>query len=80
MLVHLVELAVTPIALDELAFSVDLLGLGVGLLGRPRIALVALAPVRAVVATERREPAIAELPDPGDGRVQEGAVVRRDEQ
>ena len=79
-LVHLRELAVAAVALDELPLAGDLLGLGVGVLGRPGVALLALAVVRAVVAAERGQPAVAQLPDPGHGRVQEGAVVRRDDE
>ncbi len=79
-LVHLAELAMAPVALDELALALDRLGLGLGILGGPGVALVALAVVRAVVAAERRQPAVAQLPDPRDRGVEEGAVVRRDEQ
>ena len=49
-------------------------------LDRPRVPLVALAVVRAVVATERRQPPVAELPDAGHGRVEERPVVRRDQE
>ena len=80
MLVHLRELAVAPVALDELALARDLLGLRVGVLGRARVAFLALAVVRAVVAAERGQPSIAQLPDPGDRGVEERPVVRRDEQ
>ena len=80
MLVHLVELAMAPVALDQLALTLDLLGLGVGLLHRARVTFFALAPVRAVVATERRQVAIPQLPDPCHGRVQERPVVRGDQQ
>ena len=79
-LVHLAELAMAAVALDELALAGDLLGLRVGVLGRARVALLALAVVGAVVAAERRQPSVAQLPDPGDGRVQERPVVGGDEQ
>ena len=77
-LVHLRELAVAAVALDELLFAGDLLGLRAGVLGGPRVAFLALPVIRAVVAAEDRQPAVAQLPDPGDGRVQERPVVRRD--
>ena len=79
-LVHLRDLAVAPVRLDELALPRDLLLVRVGGLGRERVALLALAVVRGVVAAERREPPIPKLPDPRHGRVEEGAVVRRDEE
>ena len=79
-LVHLAELAVAAVALDELLLARDRLGLGVGVLGRARVALDALAVVGAVVAAERRQPPVAKLPDPGHGRVEEGPVVGGDEQ
>ena len=80
MLVHLAELAMAPVALDELLLAGDLLGLRLDVLDRPRVALDALAVVGAVVAAERRQAPVAQLPDPGDGRVEERPVVRRDEQ
>ena len=79
-LVHLRELAVAAVALDELPLAGDRLGVRLGVLGRPRVALLALAVVGAVVAAERRQPAVAQLPDPGHGRVEERPVVRGDEQ
>ena len=80
MLVHLRELAVAPVALDELALARDLLGLGVGVLDRPRVALLALAVIRAVVAPERGQATVAELPDARHRGVEERPVVRGDEE
>ena len=80
MLVHLAELAMAAVALDELLLAGDGLGLGGDVLGRPGIALLALAVVGAVVASECGQPAVAQLPDPGDGRIEEGPVVGRDQQ
>ena len=80
MLVLLAELAVAPVALDQLLLAGDLLGLRVDVLDRPRVALDALAVVGAVVAAERRQPPVAQLPDAVDRRVEERPVVRRDEQ
>ena len=80
MLVHLAELAVAPVALDELLLAGDLLGLRLDVLDRPGVALDALAVIGAVVAAERRQAPVAQLPDAGDGRIEEGPVVRRDEQ
>ena len=77
-LVHLRELAVAAVALHELLFAGDLFGLGAGVLGGPGIALLALPVVRAVIAAEDRESSVAQLPDPGDGRVEERPVVRGD--
>src|SRR5262249_37117284 len=79
-LVHLRELPVRPVALDELALAGDRLGVRLGVLRRPDIALDALAVIRAVIAAERGEAPVPELPDPRHGGVQEGAVVRRDEE
>ena len=79
-LVHLGELAMAAIALDELLLAGDLLGLGRDVLECPGVALLALAVVGGVVAAERGQPAVAEFPDPVDGRVEEGPVVRRDQQ
>ena len=80
MLVHLAELAVAPVALDELLLAGDRLGLRLDVLDRPGVALDALAVVGAVVAAERGQATVAQLPDPVDGRVEEGPVVRRDQQ
>ena len=79
-LVHLRDLAVAPVGLDELALPGDLLLVGVRGLGRERVALLALAVVRRVVAAERGQLPVAELPDPRHRGVQERAVVRRDEE
>ena len=80
MFVHLAELAMAPVALDELLLPGDLLRLGVGVLDRPRVALLALAVVGAVVAPERGQAPVAQLPDAGHRRIEEGPVVRRDEE
>ena len=74
-LVHLGELAMAAVALDELALARDLLGVRVGILGRPGVAFLALPVVGAVVAAEGRQPAVAQLPDARDRRVEEGAIV-----
>ena len=79
-LVLLAELAVTPVALDQLLLAGDLLGLGVDVLDHPRVAFHALPVVGAVVAAERRQLPVAQLPDAVDRGVEEGTVVRRDEQ
>ena len=80
MLVHLGELAVAAIPLDQLLFADDLLGLGRDVLDSPGVPLLALAVVGRVVAAERGQPAVPEFPDPVDGRVEERPVVRRDQQ
>ena len=80
MLVHLRELAMAPVALDELALAGDRLDRDVGVLDGPGVALLALAVVGAVVAAERGQPPVAQLPDPRHGRVEERPVVRRDQQ
>ena len=80
MLVLLAELAVAPVALDELLLAGDLLGLGVDVLDGSCVALEALAVVGAVVAAERRQAPVAELPDAVHRGVEERAVVGRDEQ
>ncbi len=80
MLVHLGELALAAVPLDELLLALDLLGLGLDVLRGPRVALDPLAVVGAVVAAEDRQPAVAQLPDPRHRRVEEGPVVRRDEE
>ena len=64
----------------ELPLASDLLRPGRRVLDRPLVPFDALAMVRAVVASERRQPPIAQFPDPLDGRVQERAVVRGDQQ
>ena len=80
MLVLLAELAVAPVALDQLLLAGDLLGLRVDVLDGSRVALDALAVVGAVVAAERRQPPVAQLPDAVDRRVEERPVVRRHEE
>ena len=75
-LVHLAELAVTPVALDQFLLARDRLGLRFDVLHRPGVAFDPLAVVGAVVAAERGQPPVAELPDPGDGGIEEGPVVR----
>ena len=79
-LVHLHVLALAAVALDELDLALDRVGVRLGLLDRAGVALLALAVIGGVVAPERRQPAIAELPDPSDGRVEERPVVRRHEE
>ena len=79
-LVHLAELAMAPVALDELAFAGDRVGRALGLLRRSSVALLALPVVGAVVAPEDRQPPVPELPDPGHRRVEEGSIVGRDEE
>ena len=80
MLVHLRELPMRPVALDELPLAGDRLGVALGVLRRPGVALLPLAVVGAVVAAERGQAAVAQLPDPGHGRVEERPVVGGDEQ
>ena len=79
-LVHLRELAVAAVALHELAFARDLLGVRVGFLRRALVALRALAVVGGVVAAERGQLPVAQLPDARHGRVEECPVVRCHEQ
>jgi hypothetical protein len=79
-LVHLRELALAPVALDQLALSFGRPALDIGVLPQARIAGLALDEVCAVVAAKRLQPTIAQLPDTTDHGVEERAVVRRDEQ
>ena len=79
-LVHLHVLALAAVALDELHLALDRARLGLGLLLGAEVTLHALPVVRAVVAAEHRQAAVAELPDAGDGRVEERPVVRGDQQ
>ncbi len=79
-LVHLGVLALAPVALDQLRLALHRVRLGFGVLLGPQVAFHALAVVGRVVAAEHREAAIPELPDAGHRRVQEGTVVRGDEQ
>ena len=69
-----------PVALDELLLAGNLLGVRLAFLRRAQVSLGALAVVGRVVAPEGRDPALTELPDARHGGVQEGAVVRGDEQ
>ena len=68
------------VALDQLLLAGDRLGLRLDVLDRPGVALVRCRWYAAVVAAKRRQPAVAQLPDAGHGRVEECPVVRRDEQ
>ena len=80
MLVHLRELALAAVALDQLPLARDLPGLDGRVLRGALVALDALAVEGGVVATERGQPPVAQLPDPLDGSVEERAVVGCDEQ
>jgi len=77
--VLLAELAMAPVALDEFLLAGDLLGLRVDVLDGASVPLDTLAVIGAVVAAERGQSAVAQLPDPVDGRVEEGPVVGRDD-
>src|SRR5262245_28107177 len=77
---HLRELPMAAIALDELALAGDGVGLADGLLRGPDVALLALPVVGAVVAPEGRQPMVAQLPDAADRGVEEGPVMGRDQQ
>ena len=79
-LVHLGELAVAAVALDQLLFARDLVGLGRHVLVEAGVALGALAVVGGVVAAEHGQVPVAQLPDPLDRAVQERPVVGRDEE
>ena len=68
------------VALHELALAGDLLGVRVGFLRRAFVALRALAVVGGVVAAERSQPPVAQLPDARHRRVEECPVVRGDEE
>ncbi len=80
MLVHLPVLALAAVRLDErlLLRDLDLAGLGVA--AQARVPLLALAGVGRVVAAERGEAPVAQLPDAGHRRVEEGPVVGGDEE
>jgi hypothetical protein len=58
-LVHLAELAVAAITLDQLSFALDLVLLRRRLLGRSSVSLVALAAVGRVITAERRQATVA---------------------
>ena len=79
-LVHLRELALAAVALDQLPLARDLPGLDGRVLRGALVALDALAVEGAVVAPERGQAPIAQLPDPLDRSVEECAVVGGDEQ
>ncbi len=79
-LVHLPVLALAPVRLDQRLLAGDLRVARLGVLAHPRVPRLALARIRGVVATERGQPPVAQLPDAGHGRIQERPVVRRDEQ
>ena len=68
------------VALHEFAFARDLLGVRVRFLRRALVALRALAVVGGVVAAERGQLPVAQLPDARHGRVEECPVVRCHEQ
>ena len=79
-LVHLAELAVRAIPLDQLPLAFDRLLGCLGILGGPGVTLHPLAVIGTVVAAKDRQPPIAKLPDSRHRRVEEGAVVRGHEQ
>jgi hypothetical protein len=79
-LVHLRVLALVPVDLDQGLLARDLAGPVMRLLGRAQVTLLALAGIGRVVAAERREVAITQLPDAVDRGVEEGAVVRSHEE
>ncbi len=74
-LMHLRELAMAPIALDELTLTLDRLGARVDVLARPRVALLALPRVGRVIAAKDSQPSIADLPDAVDSTVEERPVM-----
>ena len=75
------ELALAPVALDELASRAAIASSCDSASCAARASRsIALAVVGAVVAAERREAAVAQLPDAGDRRVEERPVVGGDEQ
>ncbi len=80
MLMHLRELALVPVQLNELPFARDPTRPILGLSGRQEVALLALAGISRVAATERRQLPVAQLPDARHRGVQEGAVVRGHDQ
>src|SRR5439155_2397445 len=79
-LVHLHVLALAAVLLDEVAFPLDRTGLRLDVLRRTLVALHPLAVIGGVVAAERGQPAIAQLPDSGGRRIQERPVVRGDDE
>jgi hypothetical protein len=66
--------------LDEFTLAGDRVGLRLDVLRGSRVALLPLPVIRGVVAPERGQTAVAELPDPRHRRVEERAVVRGDEE
>ncbi len=80
MLVHLGVLAMASVALDQLALAGDRLRGRIRVLGGPRVGHLALQEVGRVAAPKGCQPTVADLPDAvGDG-IEEGAVVRGDQQ
>ena len=79
-LVHLGVLALAAITLDQLDLALDLLRLRLRLLLGAEVPLDALAVVGRVVAAEDGQPAVAQLPDAGHGRVEERPVVGGDQE
>ena len=80
MLVHLHVLALAAIALHQLHFAGDGGVRRAGHAASARIGGLTLQQVGGVGALERRQPAAAQLPDPLDHVVEEGAVVRGNQQ
>ena len=72
---HLGELAVAAVALHQLALAPDRRLLRRRVLALARVALLALQQVRRIVAAERLEAPVAQLPDPLHNVVEEGTVV-----
>ena len=75
MLVHLGVLALVAVQLYELSLTGDFAGAILCLVHRSDVPLRSLTGVGGVAAAERREAAIAQLPDARHGRIEEGAVV-----
>ena len=78
-LVHLGELAMAAIALDQLLLTSHRASVDVGILVGSRIRRLALREVGREGPTEDAQVAVAQLPDPLDDRVEEGPVVGRDD-
>ncbi len=79
-LVHLPVLALAAIRLDERLLARDLRIPRLGVPAQARVAGLALAGVRRVVAAEGRQAPVAKLPHARHRRVEEGTVVRGHEQ
>ena len=77
MLVHLCVLAMASICLNEFTLSRNLLLAAICVALIALIGGTALLRIGAVVATETRHMVGTHLPDPIDDRVQEGAIVAR---